>query len=99
MADSIEAFLCEKFEAHGFSKDGGQTRLRNMLKAKYGIDVTPAAVSLWAKGKRNPELPQLLAILDLCNVYGEERAQAINMSARRSPVDPEPAAPDAPEAA
>ena len=100
MADSrLWAFLRNRLESHGFTGTGGQTRLRTLLAEKHQIPLTAAAVSLWFTGEGTPKLTTLLVLLDVLDVYGEERARAIDLAAGRGEIAaPEPAS-DAPEAA
>lgn len=84
MADSkLWAFLRNRLETHGFTGTGGQTRLRTLLAEKHRIPLTAAAVSLWFTGEGTPKLTTLLVLLDVLDVYGDERARAIDLAAGR----------------
>lgn len=83
MADSkVWTFLQPHLDKRGFTREGGgQTRLRVALE-RYDVSVTAQAVSQWFNGG-SMKLASLLALLDLLDVHGADRAQAIDLAAGR----------------
>ncbi len=48
--------------------------------------VTPQALSLWIRGERSPRAYRLVALLDVLQVHGMARAEALNALGRPSDV-------------
>ena len=73
----LATLLRTRMEArYGTKEAGGHHKLRDMLAARYGLDVTRVAVTWWITGERWPSRESFPVLLDALDIYGEDREQA-----------------------